>query len=566
MAGDGVSCLSLDPAKTVTCLAGTVSKAAAADVFGSIAHDFATAADSTINWLWAQMSDATAIRLGGTAFNELLAVAGLVAIVIAVGIFAIQMAISAVRRDPSGIGRAAGGLVVMGLGGGAAIAVTELLLQAVDAISAGVLQVTTGDSMQQMGNSILAAGSISASTSNPAALILISLLALAAVVMVWLALTVRKLLVIVAAVLSPFAFAGSLADFSRSWVRRWVELIVALVFSKLILMFVFVIGLFVLLKGLGSTSTGGTQQITQTVSGVLILALAGFAPWVAIKMAHFAGVHLEGMHMMAAHATAGAGAVQSMARPVSAAVMPGGMAGAAAAVGGSSTKRWSPQTPANTSSGTESLSAVGNAAQSNLGSEEAASGTTPSANGSGPSSNGSPHKPDTTATSSNPPTTSTAGADASSSRPPQTAREFFWQTQPGRRSKHHARLGHPNEPANTPVADPTSHYANKPTERKPRAMNLSAAFPAVSISPNTSGLPGLNELSNIVGAMLTVGAILCVLGVILSSAVWAVASTSGNVQLVSRAKTGTVVCGIAALLIGGASVLITFFVNAGSAL
>jgi hypothetical protein len=97
-------------------------------------------------------------------------------------------------------------------------------------------------------------------------------------------------------------------------------------------------------------------------------------------------------------------------------------------------------------------------------------------------------------------------------------------------------------------------------------MKLPAAFPAVSISPNTSGLPGLNELSNIVGAMLTVGAILCVLGVILSSAVWAVASTSGNVQLVSRAKTGTVVCGIAALLIGGASVLITFFVNAGSAL
>ena len=121
--------------------------------------------------------------------------------------------------------------------------------------------------------------------------------------MVWLALTVRKLLVVVAAVLAPFAFAGSLADFSRSWVRRWVEVVVALVFSKLILMFVFVTGLFVLLKGLGSTNTGGTQQITQTVSGVLILALAGFAPWVAIKMAHFAGAHLEGMHMMAGHAS-----------------------------------------------------------------------------------------------------------------------------------------------------------------------------------------------------------------------------------------------------------------------
>jgi hypothetical protein len=88
----------------------------------------------------------------------------------------------------------------------------------------------------------------------------------------------------------------------------------------------------------------------------------------------------------------------------------------------------------------------------------------------------------------------------------------------------------------------------------------------VSISPNTNGLPGLSELSNLVGAMLTVGAILCVLGVILSAVVWAVASTSGNVQLVSRAKTGTVVSALAALLIGGSSLLITFFVNAGNAL
>ena len=190
---------------------------------------------------------------------------------------------------------------------------------------------TTGDTVQQMGTSILAPGSISGATSNPAGLILISLLALVAVVVVWFALTIRKLLIIVAAILSPFAFAGSLADFSRSWVRRWVELIIALVFSKLILIFVFVIGLEVLLKGVGSTGSGGAQGITQTVTGILILALAGLAPWVAIKMAHFAGVHLEGMHMMAGHATAGATTVQSMARPVGAAVMPGGMAGAAAA-------------------------------------------------------------------------------------------------------------------------------------------------------------------------------------------------------------------------------------------
>ena len=76
---------------------------------------------------------------------------------------------------------------------------------------------------------------------------------------------------------------------------------------------------------------------------------------------------------------------------------------------------------------------------------------------------------------------------------------------------------------------------------------------AVSITPNTNGLPGLSELSNIVGAMLTVGAILCVLGVILSSVVWATASTSGNSSWSPEPRPAPSCAAIAALLIGGSS-------------
>jgi type IV secretion system protein TrbL len=413
------------------CLTG-VTKGAATDAFSAIAGAFGKAADNTINWLWTQMSSATAIRLGGTAFHQLLGVALAVAVVVAVGIFVAQLAVSAVRRDAGGLSRSVGGLFVMALGAGAAVAITQLLLDAVDAVSAGVLQVTTGDTVQQMGTSILAPGSISGATSNPAGLILISLLALVAVVVVWFALTIRKLLIIIAAVLSPFAFAGSLADFSRSWVRRWVELVVALVFSKLILIFIFVIGLEVSLKGVGSTETGGTQAITQTVTGILILALAGLAPWLAIKMAHFAGVHLEGMHLMAGHATAGATTVQSMARPVSAAVIPGGTAGAAASLAKSSAKPWSPQTPATTQAGTESSSEVGQSAPSNASAEAAPPGaTTPSTNGSQPSSNEPTHDPTVASASANGTTPPAAGPDAFNTTPgsgPVSAREFFWQT------------------------------------------------------------------------------------------------------------------------------------------
>jgi hypothetical protein len=179
-------------------------------------------------------------------------------------------------------------------------------------------------------------------------------------------------------------------------VRRWAEVVVALVFSKLILMFVFVTGLFVLIRGVGSTGAGATQGITQTVSGILILGLAGFAPWVAIKMAHFAGHHLEGMHAMAAGATAGATAVQSMARPVGTAMLPAaGLLGVAAGVG-SSAKPWSPQTPGSssgdTSAATEPVTPPGDSPSAGAAMASKGGGEPTTANGSspGPSSTSSP--------------------------------------------------------------------------------------------------------------------------------------------------------------------------------
>ena len=89
---------------------------------------------------------------------------------------------------------------------------------------------------------------------------------------------------------------------------------------------------------------------------------------------------------------------------------------------------------------------------------------------------------------------------------------------------------------------------------------------AVNITPNTTGLPGISELETIVGALLTLGLVASVAGLVLSAIVWAVASHSGNVHIVGRAKTGVVVSAVAAMLTGGAVALVTFFSNAGAAL
>jgi hypothetical protein len=91
---------------------------------------------------------------------------------------------------------------------------------------------------------------------------------------------------------------------------------------------------------------------------------------------------------------------------------------------------------------------------SNVGNEEAASGTTPSANESGPSPNGSHHNPDTPAASSTPPMTSTAGEDGSSSKPPQTAREFFWERNQAARNT--------TAGWETPTSSPTPPFQSRP--------------------------------------------------------------------------------------------------------
>lgn len=86
------------------------------------------------------------------------------------------------------------------------------------------------------------------------------------------------------------------------------------------------------------------------------------------------------------------------------------------------------------------------------------------------------------------------------------------------------------------------------------------------ITPNTNGLPGTNEAEKLVGALLTFGLIAAVAGVAIASITWALGSHSANPHLAGRGKTGVIVACIAALLVGGADILVNFFASAGASL
>jgi hypothetical protein len=84
------------------------------------------------------------------------------------------------------------------------------------------------------------------------------------------------------------------------------------------------------------------------------------------------------------------------------------------------------------------------------------------------------------------------------------------------------------------------------------------------ISPNGDGLPGLAEARKLVGALLTFGLIAAVAGIVISAIAWALSSHSGNSHYASKGKTGVLIAAAAALLIGGADAIVSFFQAAGT--
>ncbi|WIM72829.1 DUF6112 family protein [Corynebacterium suedekumii] len=87
----------------------------------------------------------------------------------------------------------------------------------------------------------------------------------------------------------------------------------------------------------------------------------------------------------------------------------------------------------------------------------------------------------------------------------------------------------------------------------------------IDIDPNSSGLPGIEQLRIIVGAVMTVGLILSVLALIISAIIWAYGSNSSNPHLAGRGKIGVLISCGAAVVCGASVTLINFFWGVGQA-
>ncbi|MFC7597590.1 hypothetical protein ACFQU3_19915 [Terrabacter sp. GCM10028922] len=285
------------------CQAAAAASSMVNDAFTRTAAFFADAAVTATNWLWQQINVATSIDLNSPALRREMAITGAIAGVVCVGLFVIQLITAALRREPGAISRAVKGLFISALGTGFALASTRLLLGAVDALSEGVVHHAIGTNMQGIGAKLALANVTS--MSNPAITLALSLAVLCSAVIVWFAMMIRKMLLIISAVMAPIAFAGATAELTRSWVRKWIEFVCAMAVSKLVLVLILSTGVAVI-EGAGLAGSQPTQVGTQLAIGVLILLLGGLSPWLAMRMCTFVGDAMYAAHSTAGHAATGA--------------------------------------------------------------------------------------------------------------------------------------------------------------------------------------------------------------------------------------------------------------------
>lgn len=207
--------------------------------------------------------------------------------------FLLQLITGLIRRDPGALSRAALGLARSVLGSFLVIALVGLALQITDQLSTGIIQ-AAGETTASMGDKIAALvaglGGLTMASPGVGAILIIFLagLAIASAAIVWLSLLIRKALLLVAVVLAPLAFSGSSWEAAKGWIGKWAMFVLALILSKLVLVVIFLVAV----TQVSAPISTDLASVSDPLAGIVLMALAGFSPFMVYRFLSFVGVDL----------------------------------------------------------------------------------------------------------------------------------------------------------------------------------------------------------------------------------------------------------------------------------
>ena len=183
-----------------------------------------------------------------------------------------------VRRMVGNLPAAVAGMVL-------ATVVVARLLELTDAMSDAVMANTNDQALHFLSGFGVAV----TSASNGFAAVVLGLVAVVAGLLLWIELIVRSALVYLLVAISPLGFAATQWPAARGFLRKTVELLLAVILSKLAICIALAVGV-AALSGAGSAgsaqglASGAEASLGTLLVGTVLLGLAAFSPFIILKL------------------------------------------------------------------------------------------------------------------------------------------------------------------------------------------------------------------------------------------------------------------------------------------
>ncbi|QAY68634.1 conjugal transfer protein TrbL [Xylanimonas protaetiae] len=298
----------------VNAICGAAQSAAGSAVTAFLVSITAMVSDGVatlMRGMWALFETTTFVDITSGSFTSVYNIVFGVAVTVMLGFFLLQVITGMIHREPAALSRAALGLGKSVLGSFVVVTIIAAGLEITDRICTGIIA-AAGTNLTEVGDRItlLTTGTAATMSGGVGGILivtlLLSILAGCAALILWISLLIRKALILIAVVFAPIALAGASWDSTRGWLGRWANFVVALVISKIVI----VVFLLLATAQLTAPVSADLASLSDPITGVVLLLIAGFAPYLTYKAINFMGFDMY--HAMSAEQEA----KQALNRPV----------------------------------------------------------------------------------------------------------------------------------------------------------------------------------------------------------------------------------------------------------
>ncbi|MBF4762782.1 conjugal transfer protein TrbL [Nocardioides islandensis] len=296
--------------------AGDAAGAVVTAPFDWLAQGMGGAAEWMFTSVWKVIDTTTFVDVTSGEYTKVYNIMFGIGVFVMLGFFLLQVMGGMIRREPAALSRAALGLAKSILGSFVALALLGTALEITDQLCIGIVN-AAGTNMNEMGDkvAVLAAGLGAINLSAPGAgailTIFLSSLAIVGAMVVWISLLIRKALLLIAIVFAPIALAGSSWDHTRTWLSRWATFVIAMILSKVVLVVIFLLAT----AQVSAPIDADLESVSQPLAGVVLMLMAGFAPYLTYKAIAFMG--FDQYHAMSAEQEAKSSLNRPMPIPLS---------------------------------------------------------------------------------------------------------------------------------------------------------------------------------------------------------------------------------------------------------